>query len=94
MFRARRSEDGGQVIFTLSGRIEEKHLPGLQDLIQSEANPARIILDLEEVKLVDAEAVEFLAACEARGIELKNSPSYVRKWIESCIDPRSSTRYE
>jgi hypothetical protein len=43
-------------------------------------------LDLEEVKLVDREAVRFLAACEARGIQLRNCPSYIREWIETGSD--------
>jgi hypothetical protein len=38
------------------------------------------------VRLVDREAVRFLAACEARGIQLKHCPSYVREWIETGSD--------
>jgi hypothetical protein len=40
-----------------------------------------VTLDLAELKLVDSGAVEFLAACEAKGIKLENCPAYIREWI-------------
>ena len=83
MLKIRRSEDNGVVVFALSGRIEEQHVPELQELLGKEAEIAGITLDLEEVRLVDREAVRFLAGCEARGIRLRNCPSYVREWIET-----------
>jgi hypothetical protein len=86
IFKVRRSEVHGQAIFALSGRIEERHLPELHALLGAEANPAEVTLDLTEVKLVDREAIKFLAACEARGIGLKNCPSYIRRWIEQRSD--------
>jgi anti-anti-sigma regulatory factor len=81
MLKIRRSEDGGLAIFALSGRIEEEHVSELQELLAGEVEFAKITLDLEEVRLVDREVVRFLAACEARGIRLRNCPSYVREWI-------------
>jgi anti-anti-sigma regulatory factor len=83
MLRIRRSEDDGLAIFALSGRIEEQHVPELQELLAGEAEAARIALDLEEVRLVDRGVVRFLAACEGRGIRLRNCPGYVREWIET-----------
>jgi anti-anti-sigma regulatory factor len=85
MFKIRRSEDKDFVTFVLSGRIEEEQLSELQKLlkIESSANPTPIALDLGDVRLVDREAIKFLAACEAHGIALKNCPSYVREWIET-----------
>jgi hypothetical protein len=83
MLKIRRSENDGLAIFALSGRIEEQHVSELQGLLAAEAEVAKIALDLEEVRLVDREAVRFLAACEARGIRLRNCPSYVREWIET-----------
>ena len=82
MLKIRRSEDNGHAIFALSGRIEEKHVPELQELLDTEAKPTEVTLDMTEVKLVDREAIRFLAACKARGIELKDCPSYIRTWIE------------
>jgi hypothetical protein len=58
----------------------------LQKLFEAEAELADITLDLEEVRLVDREAVRFLAACEARGIKLKNCSSYIREWIDTGSD--------
>lgn len=85
MFKVRRLEDKGIVTFALSGRIEEEHLPELQGLFEAEsaANPTPITLDLVDVRLVDRQAIKFLATCEAQGILLKNCPSYVREWIET-----------
>jgi len=40
-----------------------------------------IVLDLEEVTLVDLDIVQFLARCEARGMELLNCSPYIREWI-------------
>ncbi len=67
----------------LSGRIEGGHVPELQQLLETEEDAVRITLDLGEVRLVDREAVRFLASCEARGIKLKSCPSYIREWIET-----------
>jgi hypothetical protein len=86
MFKIRKSEVNGQAIFALSGRIEERHLPELHPLLDAEANPAEVMLDLTEVQLVDREAIKFLSACEARGIKLRNCPSYIRRWIEQGSD--------
>jgi len=74
------------VIFALSGRIEEKDLSELQKLLDAEAEPVNMTLDLEEVRLVDREAVRFLAVCESREIKLKNCPSYIREWIGTRSD--------
>lgn len=80
--RIERFEDKGFVIFFLVGRIEELHVPDLQELLESEARAATLALDLREVRLVDRQVVKFLAACETKGIQLRNCPSFVRKWIE------------
>lgn len=73
-------------MFALSGRVEEKHVSELETLLAAEGEVAEITLDLVEMRLVDREAVRFLAACEARGIKLKHCPSYVREWIETGSD--------
>jgi hypothetical protein len=54
----------------------------LKTLLEGVGQVSRIAFDLQEVRLVDREAVRFLADCETRGIKLKNCPSYVREWIE------------
>jgi hypothetical protein len=40
-----------------------------------------IALDLEEVTLVDIDIVQFLARCEAGGMELLHCSPYIREWI-------------
>jgi len=71
--------DRGLAVLSVSGRIGEMQVSELQHVLDAEG--AHTALDLEEVKLAGREAVRFLAACEARGIELKNCPSYIRQWI-------------
>jgi hypothetical protein len=90
MLRIRRPEDQDLAIFAISGRIEERNVPELEQLIDGEWKVGDITFDLEEVRLVDREAVRFLAACEIRGIKLKNCPSYIRQWIRTG----SGTGYE
>ena len=87
MFKIRRSEAERDAVFALSGRIEGSHASDLQKLFEAEADLTHITLDLEEVRLVDREAVRFLAACEARGIKLKNCSSYIREWIDTGSSP-------
>ena len=70
------------VVFALSGRIQPEHLPELRTLFQFEAADHIIVLDLEEVLLVDREAVKFLTQCEADGVRLHQCPAYIREWIE------------
>ena len=84
MLRIRRSEDKGHAILALSGRIEQRQLAELQELLDAET--CKLTLDLAEVKLVDREAITFLTGCEARGIGLKDCPSYIRRWIEQGSD--------
>jgi hypothetical protein len=86
MLRIQKSEDQASAIFALSGRIEGTNLPELQALFDSEPLPADMALDLEELRLVDRKAVRFLAACEARGIQLRHCPSYIREWIQTGRD--------
>ena len=82
MLRIQRSAEGECVVFTLSGRIQGEDAAEVQRLCALEAKEQRITLDLHEVKLVDREAVRFLARCEAAGITLVHCPAYIREWIE------------
>jgi predicted metal-binding protein len=85
MLRIRRSQEDGLTIFGLSGRIGEEHVGELEALFRGEATE-RIVLDLDEVRLVDREVVKFLVACEASGIRVKNCPPYVREWMQTRSD--------
>ena len=63
----------GEVVFTLSGRLDAENVADLQTLVASEAKGRRIALDLKDLTLVDRDAVSFLKRCEADNITLKNA---------------------
>ena len=67
-------------IFILCGRIDAKEVPELQRLMAAEGQKY-VVLDLKEVKLIDREALRFLARCEENGIKVENCPAYIREWI-------------
>jgi hypothetical protein len=81
MLEIQRAADEAGVIFTLSGRIKGGDVAELQRLFALEAGDRRLVLDLQEVKLVDRDAVRFLARCEADGMTLEHCPAYIRRWI-------------
>jgi len=54
-------------------------LAELEKLVRE--SESKIVLDLEEVNLVDVEAVRFLGMCEAQGVTLLNCSPYIRDWI-------------
>jgi anti-anti-sigma regulatory factor len=82
MLRIQRSANG-EVVFTLSGQMDEEPMAELETLISSEANGRPIILDLKDLTLVNENAITFLERCEANSITLKNCPAYVREWINA-----------
>ena len=71
--------DGQDTVLRLSGRIKSEHVQELK--AQIGGSTQRIVLDLEQVRLVDLDAVHYLAVCETKGIELRHCPPYVREWI-------------
>jgi anti-anti-sigma regulatory factor len=68
------------VILRVSGRIQGEHVDTLRDLVGREKG--KVAIDLNEVDLVDREAVNLLALSEANGIELRNCPAYIREWVD------------
>jgi anti-anti-sigma regulatory factor len=71
----------GEVVFTVSGRLDAENLAELKTLFSSEPRGRRITLDLKELTRVDEDAVRFLMRCEEDNIQLKNCPPYIREWI-------------
>ena len=71
----------GDVVFTLSGRIDKEHIAEIEALIAAEGKDRRIIFDLEELTLTGQDGMAFLAQCEAAGIALANCDPYLREWI-------------
>jgi hypothetical protein len=80
MLKIQRSSKPG-VVFSLSGRIEIEDVAELQRLLSLEAAGQDIAFDLQDITLVDRDAVKFLARCESESIQLENCPAYVREWI-------------
>lgn len=80
VLRIERVSHGQLMILRLSGRVQSEHLDQLR--AEMEASSHRFILDLDEVKLVDREAVCFLESCETNGVELSKCPLYIREWID------------
>jgi anti-anti-sigma regulatory factor len=71
----------GDVVFTLSGRMDAENVAELETLLGTEPKGRRIVLDLKDLTLVDRDAVSFLERCEADSVKLKNCPAYIREWI-------------
>jgi len=81
MLRIERSANG-QVVFTLSGRIQTEDIKQFEQLLLVETPGQPLIFDLRDVTLVNQDAVLFLAHCEADGIRLENCPLHIRNWID------------
>ena len=73
------SSEGEVAVVRLTGRIEEDHL----DAIRAQVRRFRpqLVFDLAEATLVERVVVQFLAASEFEGVELRHCPRYVREWI-------------
>jgi len=56
-------------------------VPDLEALLKAESSERDVVLDLGHVKLVDRNAVQFLAGSETAGTELRNCSAYIREWI-------------
>jgi hypothetical protein len=78
--RIERLDEHKQVVLTLIGRIQADQVPQLEALLSSETEH-NVVLDLKYVKLVDREAVRFLAHSEAEGAMLRSCSGFIREWI-------------
>jgi len=71
----------GEVVITLSGRLDEESITELETLIGAETSGRPIVLDVKDLILAGQDAVDFLARCEAAGIRLVNCAPYLREWL-------------
>ena len=78
-FKIEKYRDGHSTTIRLIGRMRAEHLSELEKQIKE--NGSKIVLDLEELNLVDVEAVRFLGKCETQGVTLLNCSPYIRDWI-------------
>jgi hypothetical protein len=69
------------VVFSLSGRLDNEHIAELEKLIAAEGKCRPIILDLKDMTLTGQDGINFLAQFEAADITLVNCDPYVREWI-------------
>ena len=79
----------GEIVFTVSGRMDSESISELERVFGSEANGCHMTLDLKDLTLANQDAINFLERCEAGGITLKNCPAYVREWIMSQKSTRA-----
>ena len=79
--RIQTSEDGPCLVVNLCGRIQANHLAELEALLRSASSEHKLVLDLQQVKLVDRDVVRFLEETEQAGVELRNCPAFIRQWI-------------
>jgi len=92
MLKRQQSADEAGVIFTLSGGIQGDDVAELQRRCGLEAAGRRLVLDVQEVTLVDRNAVQFLARCEADGRTLAHCPASIRRWIVRERDGKEAVR--
>ena len=78
--RIERSARQGFTVFTLTGRMKAEQATELKVLFDTDYRS--IILDLQEMRLADRDAVKFLRSCEREGMKLENCPAYVREWMD------------
>jgi len=94
MWKLKEYRENGQLILMLCGHIECELLAELRRIFESEGIDKDLVLDLKEVKLLDRDAVAFLAGCEGDGIRLENCPPYIREWITREKESVASNRPE
>jgi hypothetical protein len=67
------------VVLSVSGQITGNDVDLLRNLLEEERDA--VALDLRNVLLVDRVAIKLLGLGEAKGIELRNCPAYIREWV-------------
>jgi anti-anti-sigma regulatory factor len=78
--RIESASDEHDTTIRLIGRMQAQHVEELK--AQIGASGARVVLDLEQLSLVDIDAVRFLGTCQAGGIRIVHCPPYINDWID------------
>jgi anti-anti-sigma regulatory factor len=71
----------GEVVLKISGRMNAENVADVKVSVESEVDGRPVVLDLQDLTLVDRDAVTFLTACETEGVKITNCPAYIREWI-------------
>ena len=69
----------GRTRILLSGQLRSGQLDQLKSEIERCSSP--LALDLDEVDLVDIDAIRFLNECESGGIEVVDCSPYIKEWM-------------
>ncbi len=78
ILKIERIRDSRKVLLRLSGEFRSHQL----DQVKAEISRGEpIALDLEEVDLVDIEAIRFLNAREDEGISVLHCSPYIKEWM-------------
>src|SRR5882672_8931454 len=79
VLRIEKNSDGRRTTIRLIGRMRREHLEEVKAQIK-DSGP-QVTLDLNELSLVDADAVRFLGICQKEGVELLHCSPYISDWI-------------
>jgi thiamine kinase-like enzyme len=88
------SDERERMVFTLTGRMQGEQIAELQALLKSELPTHHLVLDMKDVKLVDREAVRYLAEVESQGAVLRNCCGFIREWISRERDAIEQVKVE
>jgi anti-anti-sigma regulatory factor len=75
-----KNSESGVTTVHLIGHFQSEHIGELRN--QLEHNGPRLVLDLRELTLVDADVVRFLGTCEVDGVGIVNCSPYIREWMK------------
>jgi len=70
-------EDGTTI--RLIGRMRAEHVEHVRAELAASRTPT--VLDLEDLRLADVDAIRFLAAAEREGVVLQGCAPFVREWM-------------
>jgi hypothetical protein len=86
MLRIQRSGNG-EVVFTLSGQMDEEPMAELETLISSEANGRPIIPNLRDLTLVDEKCYNLPSALRSKQHRPEEVPG-IRARVDQCTTTR------
>jgi hypothetical protein len=79
ILKMEKHSDSHSTTIRLIGRMHREHLDELK--AQLKDGRPKVVLDLNELRLVDVEVVRFLGTCQREGVELLHCSPYISEWI-------------
>jgi hypothetical protein len=74
-----RISGGRDTRIRLSGQLRSVHLSQVKSEVDRAGQP--VALDLEEVDLIDIDAIRFLNECERAGVAVVRCSLYIKEWM-------------